>query len=100
MPSLPGSCRTVVGASEGNMLEQLLKRIATGGIHSYTQLARDLNVSEDLLEQMLEDLERMGYLQQGDTACDSHCSHCEMPATCAIHAPGQIWELTDKKLPF
>ena len=82
------------------MLEQLLRQIAAGGIHSYAQLARDLNVSEDLLEQMLEDLERMGYLQQMDASCDSHCGHCEVSATCAIHASGQIWEQTDKELPF
>ena len=81
------------------MLEQLLKLIATGGIHSYAQLARELNVSEALLEQMLEDLERMGYVQRLGTACDSHCDHCGVSTTCTVHGPGQVWELTDKKLP-
>ena len=81
------------------MLEQLLKMVATGGIHSYAQLARDLNVSEALLEQMLEDLERMGYLQRMDAACDSHCDHCGVPANCTVRGPEHIWELTEKKLP-
>jgi uncharacterized protein YuzB (UPF0349 family) len=81
------------------MLEQLLKMVATGGIHSYAQLARDLNVSEALLEQMLEELERMGYLQRMDATCDSHCDHCGESTTCSVHGPGQLWELTDKKMP-
>ena len=81
------------------MLEQLLKMVATGGIHSYAQLARDLNVSEALLEQMLENLERMGYLQRMDAACDSHCDHCGVSTNCTVRGPEHIWELTDKKLP-
>ena len=81
------------------MLEQLLKMVATGGIHSYTQLARDLNVSEALLEQMLENLERMGYLQRMDAACDSHCDHCGVSTNCTVRGPERTWELTDKKLP-
>ncbi len=78
------------------MLEQLLQRIATGGIHSYAQLAREMDVSPALLQQMLEDLERMGYLRRLANACDTACSHCEKSPTCAIHGPGEVWTLTEK----
>jgi hypothetical protein len=82
------------------MLERLLKRISTGGIHSQAQLSRELGVSETLLEQMLADLQRMGYLRPMDVTCDSHCDHCASSPTCAIHGSGRVWEMTDKKLPF
>lgn len=78
------------------MLEELLKRIATGGIHSYAQLAREMDISPDLLQQMLEDLGRMGYLRRVENACEEACSHCENRATCAIHGPSEIWTLTEK----
>ena len=81
------------------MLEKLLKRIATGGIHSYAQLARELDVSPTLLRQMLEDLARMGYLRRVENICDAACAHCEHSPMCAIAGPGEVWTLTDKKLP-
>jgi len=81
------------------VLEELLRRVATGGIHSYTQLARELDISPALLRQMLEDLERMGYLRRLDNACEASCAHCEKSPTCAIHGPGEVWTLTGKELP-
>jgi len=82
------------------MLEQILRHIAAGGLHSYTELARELDVSETLLEQMLQDLERMGYLEKLGGACDCHCDHCDLSSACAVQGPSMIWRLTDKSLPF
>ena len=82
------------------MLERLLKRIAEGGIQSQAHIARELNVSEDLIAQMLLDLERMGYIRPLANSCGSHCEHCDLAATCSDHEPVPMWTLTDKKLPF
>ena len=82
------------------MLEQLLRRIAEGGLQSQTHLARELNVSEDLVAQMLLDLERMGYIRRLVDSCDSRCTHCDLAASCAGHTSIPMWTLTDKKLPF
>jgi Mn-dependent DtxR family transcriptional regulator len=84
---------------EEKMLEQLLTHIAAGGIRSYTQLASELNVSEDLLTQMLEDLERMGYLRRIDSTCENRCQHCEMSRSCSVHDSGRIWTMTEKQPP-
>jgi len=82
------------------MLEQLLKRITEGGLQSQTHLARELDVSEDLLLQMLLDLERMGYIRRLADSCESQCAHCDLAASCTGHDSVPIWTLTDKKLPF
>jgi hypothetical protein len=91
------------------MLERLLDLLATGGVHTSAELAARLGVSDGLLDQMLTDLSRMGYLRQvGDTACapspaapSSRCGGCPLVGGCAVVAgqsSGRIWALTDKIL--
>ncbi|MCR4408600.1 MAG: FeoC-like transcriptional regulator [Anaerolineae bacterium] len=78
------------------MLHKLLDKLAAGGVHSYADLSRELDVSEGLLEQMLIDLERLGYLKRVGTDCEAHCAGCPMNNVCAAGRPGQIWTLTEK----
>jgi hypothetical protein len=91
------------------MLERLLDLLATGGVHTSAELAARLGVSDGLLDQMLTDLSRMGYLRQvGDAACapspdapSSRCGGCSLVGGCAGAAGksgGRIWALTDKIL--
>lgn len=75
------------------MLEQLLTLIAEGGAHSYEDLAQRLSVGRPLLEAMLEELARLGYLRAVATACSGHCSGCSM-AGCSVIGPGRVWALT------
>lgn len=79
------------------MLEQLLQLIARGGVHSYRDLARSLNVSQPQLEAMLEDLGRTAYLRQADSACQSTCPECSVGG-CAAAGLGRHWVLTVKGL--
>ncbi len=65
------------------MLERLLSASRTAGFQSQAHLARELNVSEDLIAQMLLDLERMGYIRRLEDSCDSHCAHCDLASSCA-----------------
>jgi hypothetical protein len=78
------------------VLEQLLKTVSEGGVHSYTELARSLGVSEELLEQMVEDLVRLGYLEPVGGVCSSTCEGCPMGGLCAVGGRGQAWTLTSK----
>lgn len=80
------------------MLTQVLKTVADGGIHSLKNLARQLDVTEPLVEAMLEDLEKMGYLKRINTSCTGRCQGCESNPICAISAGGQIWSLTQAGL--
>jgi DNA-binding Lrp family transcriptional regulator len=58
------------------MLDQLLQKLARGGTHSYVDLTRALGVSEELLQQMIEDLARMGYLKAVGGNCHASCEDC------------------------
>lgn len=77
------------------MLEQLLRFVAEGGIHSYEDLMRRLDVNQPMLEMMLEDLARRGYLQPVGDACGGRCSGCSMGG-CSVAGPGRLWTLTTR----
>jgi hypothetical protein len=77
------------------MLERLLELVAEGGVHSYEDLTRRLSISPALLQAMLEDLARLGYLRAVSDGCSEKCSACSI-GRCAVTGPGRLWTLTDK----
>ena len=76
------------------MLEELLRLVGEGGLHSYDELAKRLDVPQPLLEAMIEDLARRGYLRDAAGACAS-CADCGGCATSSC-ASGPLWSLTEK----
>lgn len=77
------------------MLEQLLQLLAEGGVHSYKDLANHLSISQPLLEAMLEDLARLGYLRAVNEHCGGQCTACPI-GSCSVKGPERLWTLTDK----
>ncbi len=77
------------------MIEQLLRILAEGGVHSYEDLAERLSVPMPLLEMMLEDLSRLGYLRSMSNNCGMHCAGCSS-GSCSIAGRGRLWTLTEK----
>jgi len=80
------------------MLLEVLETVAQGGVHSQRELARKLGIGEVLLEQMLEDLARMGYLKSVAGGCEAQCVGCPLARTCAVGGPTRVWALTEKGL--
>jgi DNA-binding IscR family transcriptional regulator len=78
------------------MLDRLLRQVGQGGMHSYADLARQLDVSEELLEQMLQDLARMGYIRPVADGCGIHCAGCPQTKACAAAGRARVWALSDK----
>ena len=79
------------------MLMRLLQLVAEGGVHLYATLAGQLGVSKGLLEQMLQDLARMGYIEPlGRARNTSQCYHCPLGGSCATDTRGNVWVLTEK----
>ena len=80
------------------MLMQLLRLIGRGGIHRPRDLAAELDTTPALVEGMLADLERMGYLESVSDRCGpAACAGCGH--TCAgplgmIARGGKLWALT------
>jgi hypothetical protein len=77
------------------MLEELLHLLARGGIHSYADLMARLSIDQPLLETLLDDLARRGYLQPVEANCGGQCSACSA-GRCSITGPGRLWTLTEK----
>lgn len=77
------------------MMEKLLQAVAEGGVHSYEDLTRRLSISQPLLEAILEDLVRLGYLRSVDDRCARQCSGCSVGG-CSVAGPSRLWSLTDK----
>jgi len=78
------------------MLERLLQMLRAGGTHTIAELARELEVSEALVELMMEDLVRMGYLAVAGGSCDRRCTMCPPAEVCAARGPTRVWTLTRK----
>jgi hypothetical protein len=88
------------------VLERLLSTLAEGGIHTPADLANQLDVSERLVEHMLADLSRMGYLRSVSSGpCQAlpsgdhtgPCAGCPLSNGCAVCEPGsRVWALTQK----
>ncbi len=78
------------------MLEELLKLLADGGAHTPESLARELGTSRDMVERMLADLARLGYLEPVAGACQSACAGCPSAAVCSVGTAQRVWALTEK----
>ena len=78
------------------MLKQVLHIVAQGGIHTRRELAQRLDVSEELLQQMVDELVRIGYLKSVVGDCNDRCAGCPFAAECAVGGAGRIWALTEK----
>ncbi|RLC81126.1 MAG: hypothetical protein DRI61_04360 [Chloroflexi bacterium] len=78
------------------MLRDLLRLIGQEGIHNPLELAKRLEVSQALLEQMLEDLARMGYLKPAASQCPGQCVSCPLLNRCAVGGQTRVWMLTEK----
>ena len=80
------------------MLEKLLDLVGEGGIHSYDELAARLGASRPLVEAMIQDLARLGYLRPaidacgGSPACRAGCGVSGCSTGCS--QPGCMWTLT------
>jgi hypothetical protein len=77
------------------MLDKLLALLRAGGTHRVNDLADILDTTPDLVDMMLEDLARMGYLKPVSGGCGDGCSSCPMSAMCTVGSGERIWTLTD-----
>jgi hypothetical protein len=86
------------------MLNRLLELLRAGGTHRVADLAHKLDTTPALVEAMLEDLTRMGYLKQVSGKCAGGCAGCSLAGLCAAGDPltssragdGRVWTLREK----
>jgi hypothetical protein len=78
------------------MLQRILQMVSAGGVHSLHELAQQLGISEELLESMIDQLVRMGYLEPLRPSCTGCCQHCPEANHCAIGGNARAWALTTR----
>lgn len=74
------------------MLDRLLEILKAGGTHRVSDLARMLGTTPELVEMMLEDLSRAGYVKPV-AACAEACASCPLANSCIPAQPGKAWTL-------
>ena len=78
------------------MLQELLELLKEGRTRSLGGLAQALDTSPKMVETMLEDLERMGYVRQV-TGCNEACQGCSMEGSCAPKSAARIWAVVEQE---
>ncbi len=73
------------------MLERLMEILQTGGTHRVSDLARALDTTPALVEMMLEELTRAGYVKPVATCTE--CASCPLADSCIATRPGKAWTL-------
>lgn len=60
------------------MLKDVLKEINNSRILNISNIAKKLDINEGLVEELIDQLERMGYIKEdmGSYTCESKCSSC------------------------
>ncbi len=77
------------------MFRDLLTVLADGEAHTHASLAVRLGVSPTLVEQMVAQLVKAGYLKAAPQ-CHDGCVHCPMQAICGVQRKLRLWVLTEK----
>jgi len=97
--------RSPVGSRTGDdqgddPLRALLEHLAEAKVRTVAELAAAMDTNEALVQQMLADLARGGYLRQTAfcEAGSSSCAGCSQAGLCRVMHQGRVWALTSKGL--
>ena len=73
------------------MLKALLKQITQGGTWTVESLARELETSPQMIQAMVQDLARRGYLKPAQQACSGACASCPVAGRCIKSSAQTVW---------
>ena len=79
-------------------MERLLELLRAGGTYRVADLARELEVTPALVEALLEDLARRGFLKPVGGECTGRCSGCPLAGICAVGAKGWVSESANQRI--
>jgi hypothetical protein len=80
------------------MMTDLLTMLQAGGTRRVNDLARSLETTPQMVEAMLEEFTRMGYLRQVSGECGGRCGACRLAGICQVASGGRLWTLTERGL--
>ncbi len=77
------------------MLQELLRLVYSDGVRDLRQLAQQLGVSQLLVESMLDELVRRGYVRPMDRSSHDVCASCPTASNCSSCHSARVWALTE-----
>jgi hypothetical protein len=75
------------------LLELLRSETTARGTRSVADLAHKLDTTPELVEMMLEDLCRLGYLRRVGGECVGKCASCSAADLCVAGSRSKLWTL-------
>jgi hypothetical protein len=78
------------------MLRELLAVTAVQGVTDVRALARSLNLDAAQVRWMLDQLRRLGYLEEVELACGQPCESCPLRAACSPRTQARGWRVTER----
>jgi hypothetical protein len=76
------------------MLRRLLQLAAGMDTTDTVALARALDMTPERLRQMLEALQKLGFVEEIVPGCDVPCERCPLRAACLFRLRPRVWILT------
>lgn len=79
------------------MLKNVLKEINESNGFSRTLISKHLNIPEGMVDDLINQLVRMGYLNEilGSPSCDTPCNSCAYARSCNSN-PVKMYNISDK----
>lgn len=79
-----------------DMLKKLLNEIYTADVFSKTNISKKLNLSDEMIDNGIDELVRMGYIieEMGSPICESKCKSCAYSRCATI--PVRMFTVSDK----
>lgn len=74
----------------------LLYEISKGGAYSDIKAAEKLGTSEEMIIQVKNQLECMGYIQEDKPSCDGGCLGGCVGCSCSSDPKIKMWSITEK----
>jgi predicted ArsR family transcriptional regulator len=80
----------------GSTMTRLLTILQAGGTRRVDELAHSLETTPQMVEAMLEELSRLGYLRRVSGGCSGRCGACPLAGMCQVASGGRVWTLTGR----
>jgi len=78
------------------MLRRLLRLTVAQGTVDIARLRRALGASPQQARHMIEELDRLGYLDEVVAGCGQLCERCPLQRACLFRNRPRLWKLTWK----
>jgi Mn-dependent DtxR family transcriptional regulator len=73
------------------MFDKLMSLLKRGGTVTVDQMARELETSPEVVNEMIDHLVRVGSLRQMSAACETTCRECMFARDCTRAGQSKVW---------